>query len=195
MGEAGQPRPSPLGQIAPLLIIAVAAGAVVGYLFVPPLHQRVDGLVADLRLSYLPEISDLHPPQASGDGVDGHTGDLAVDDNTVTYWLADPAGAGPTLTVELGAPTNLGGLIFHSGSATDSSFTKHRRPERVELSFPGTERPPIELDLKDQSEPQAISLDARGVSTVVIHVVSWFEAGAGGDQLIALREIEFKERR
>lgn len=195
MGEAGQPRPSPLGQIAPLLIIAVAAGAVVGYLFVPPLHQRVDGLVADLRLTYLPEISDLHPPEASGAGVDGHTGDLAVDDNTATYWLANPSAGTPTLLVELGGPTNLGGLIFHSGSATDSSFTKHRRPQTVELSFPGTDVPAIELNLEDQSEPQATTLDVRDVDSVEIRIVAWFAAGEGGDQLVALREVEFKERR
>jgi len=195
MGEAGQPRRSVLRQLVPLAVVAVVAGAGVGYLFVPNLHQRVDSIVADLRLSFLPQIVDLHPPKASGNGVSGRTGNLAVDDNTATFWLADPTAGPPTLTVELGQPTNLAGLIFHSGSATDSTFTQHRRPKTLALTFPGSAQGASELDLKDQSEPQAISLDVRDVSTVVIRITDWFESGEGGDRFVALREIEFKARR
>jgi hypothetical protein len=40
-----------------------------------------------------------------------------------------------------------------------------------------------------------VAIDVRGVKTVVFRVVDWFEAAAGGDKLVAIREIELKQRR
>src|SRR5579862_4581608 len=195
MGEAGQPRPGVLGRLVPLVLIAIVAFGVTSLIVMPGARSLVGGFVTDLRLRFFPQIVDLHPTSASGAGVGQFTGKLAVDDNTATYWLADPSAGPVTLTVDLGTTTNLGGLVFHSGSSTQSDYTKHRRPKTVELTFPGTSQSPIDLTLADTADPQSFPLDVRNVRTVAIRVVDWFESGAGGDQLIAIREIELKERR
>ena len=132
---------------------------------------------------------------ATGQAVGSNVAKLAIDDNTATFWLSDPAAGDPTLTVDIGAKINLGALVIHSGSSTESDFTRHRRPKTIELTFPGTDRPAVDLVLKDTSDPQPLSVDVRDVRTVVIRVVDSFESGAGGDKLLAIREIEFKERR
>jgi ribosomal protein L40E len=194
VGEAGQPRPSVLRRIAPLLVVAIIAFGATS-LVIPGTRAAIGGVVTDLKLRFLPEIADVHPVGATGEGVGSNTAKLAIDDNTATFWLADPAAGDPALTVDIGSKINLGGLVVHSGSSTQSDFPKHRRPKTIELTFPGTDRPAVDQVLADTSDPQPVSLDVRGVETVVIRVVDWFESGAGGDQFVAIREIEFKERR
>jgi hypothetical protein len=195
LGEAGRPRPSAIRRVGPLLVVAAIAFGATSLLVVPGPRAFVEGAVTDLRLRFLPQIVDIHPVGVSGPSVGANGADLTIDDNTATFWLADPAAGDATLTVDVGSTVNLGGLVVHGGSSTESDFTKHRRPRTIELTFPGTERPAVDLGLKDTSDPQPLSLDVRGVETVVIRVVDWYESGAGGDELLAIREIEFKERR
>jgi hypothetical protein len=124
---------------------------------------------------------------------------MATDDDTKTFWLADPASNATAILVVFAEPTDLGGLVFHPGSATDATFQLHRRPRTIRLTFqssnPGPAPAPIEFDLKDQSEPDTKSLDVRKITIMEIRIVTSFDAGQGGDGLIAIREIEFKARR
>jgi hypothetical protein len=189
------PRRGLLGQLVPLLVVAVVAFGLTSYFLMPSVRSAVDGAVTDVRLRFFAQFVDLHPVSASGTGAHGNAGQLAVDDNTATFWLADPGAGDPTLTVQIGSTVNLGGLVVHSGSTTESAFTAHRRPKTIELTFPGTDRPAVSLPLTDTSAPQPVAVDVREVATVVIRIVDWYEAAAGGDQLVAIREIEFKERR
>ena len=177
-----------------MLIVVIAFGAT-SVLISPGARDFVGSVVTDLRLRFLPEISDVHPVSVQGAGVGSNTGRLALDNNTATFWLADPASGDPTVSAGLGQTINLGGLVFHSGSTAEAAFTSHRRPKTVQLTFPGTDRPSVQVDLKDIAEPQSVAVDVRGVKTVVFRVVDWFEAAAGGDKLVAIREIELKERR
>jgi hypothetical protein len=98
------------------------------------------------------------------------------------------------VTADLGAVVNLGGLVVHSGSTTESDFSKHLRPKVIELSFPGSGKAPVSVTLQDISDPQPISLDVRDVRTVVFRVVDFFPSAAGGDDVLAIREIEVKQR-
>ncbi|HUG48103.1 MAG TPA: hypothetical protein VMP67_06785 [Candidatus Limnocylindria bacterium] len=193
----GERRGSPLGLLKPLfalLLLAIPVAAVVGYAALPDVRSRVDEVVADLRLSFLPNIDPVHPIRAEGPGPNDHPAAHATDDNTLTYWLTDPAGGGP-LRVTFSEPFNLGGLVFHSGSATDSDFLLHRRPRTVELRFPGTEHDPRSIELGDDSEAQSRAFDVRDVRVIEVRVIDSYPAGPGGDNRIALREIEFKARR
>jgi hypothetical protein len=195
LGDGGQPRPSLLGRLVPLLLIAVVAFGVTSLAIMPDARAAIADFVTDLRLRFMPQFEDVHPVGAQGAGIEGNRGRLAVDNNTNTFWLAETGSADPTLTVDIGATINLGALVVHSGSSTESDFTAHRRPKTLELSFPGTDHAAIEVVLADDAEPQPIALDVREIDSVVITVIDWFEAGAGGDRLLAIREIEFKERR
>ena len=195
LGDGGQPKRSLVGRLVPLLVIAVIAFGVTSILIMPNARDALGDLVTDLRLRFMPQIEDVHPIRAQGAGEGRNDGRLAVDNNTATFWLARSGTTEPAVTVEIGSTINLGGLVVHSGSTTESDFTAHRRPKTLELTFPGTDRPAVEVSLDDVAEPQPVALDVRDIDTVVIRVVSWFEAGAGGDQLVAIREIEFKERR
>jgi hypothetical protein len=195
LGQAGQPRPGLLRRAIPFLLIAVLAFGVTSVLVVPDVRNFLGGVVTDLRLRFLPEISDIHPVNVKGAGVGSNTGKLAIDNNTKTFWLADPASGDPTVTAVLDSTINLGGLVVHSGSSSATDFTSHRRPKTLELTFPGTNQPPVQVTLKDIAEPQPLAVDVRGIKTVVFRVVDWFEAAAGGDKLVAIREIELKQRR
>jgi hypothetical protein len=178
-----------------LIVVAVFAFGLTSFLIIPDLRNAAGDFITDLRLRFLPQFEDVHPVRAQAPGAGQNNGRLAVDNNTNTFWLAETGAGDPALTVEIGSTINLGGLVVHSGSTTESDFTGHRRPKTLELSFPGTEQPDVELPLADTSDPQSIALDVRQIDTVVIRVTEWFESGAGGDDLIAIREIEFKERR
>jgi ribosomal protein L40E len=195
LGQAGQPRPGPIRRAIPFLLIALLAFGATSLVVVPGVRDFLGGVVTDLRLRFLPEISDIHPVNVQGAGVGSNTGKLAIDNNTKTFWLADPASGDPTVTAGLESTINLGGLVVHSGSSTSTDFTSHRRPKTLELTFPGTDQPPVQVTLKDVAEPQPVAIDVRGVKTVVFRVVDWFEAAAGGDKLVAIREIELKQRR
>ena len=124
-----------------------------------------------------------------------HQGICAVDDNTATFWLADSSSGAVTVTIQFAQPTDIGVLVFHAGSATDSQFSFHARPRRVRLAVTGSTAPPVELELKDQSEAQSLSVDLRKVSSVELRILDTFPASQGGRDTIALREVEFKARR
>jgi ribosomal protein L40E len=195
LGQEGQPRPGPLRRAIPFVLIAVLAFGITSVVVAPGVRDFLGGVVTDLRLRFLPEISDIHPVNVQGAGVGSNTGKLAIDNNTKTFWLADPALGDPTVTAGLDSTINLGGLVVHSGSSTATDFTSHRRPKTLELTFPGTDQPPVQVTLKDVAEPQPLAIDVRGIKTVAFRVVDWFEAAAGGDKLVAIREIELKQRR
>jgi hypothetical protein len=85
-------------------------------------------------------------------------------------------------------------LVLHIGSSTEADYNDFRRPKVLELSFPGTDQEPLEVTLTDTSKDQGVAVDPRDVtSTIVVTVKEWFES-TGGDERIALREIEFKKR-
>jgi hypothetical protein len=161
----------------------------------PGAKAFVDGFIADIQSALNPRIDDIFPVTAEGEGVGPSEAALAADNNTATFWLADPAAGSPTLTVEFEGPFRLGGLVVHAGSTTESDFTLHRRPRTLELTFPGSGQATVELELTDTSDAQILQFETGQIESIVIEVTEFFESGPGGDQIVALREIEFKERR
>lgn len=193
MGERRKPGRSIAKTLFLLALVAVVIAPIAGYVAVPDIRERANAAFADLRLRFLPRIEDVHPGAVSGKGVGGHPGSDAGDDDRTTYWLADPGANAVAVTITFNQTTDLGGIIFHPGSATDSSFQRHRRPKTVRLTTPG--KPPVEVVVADTSEPVPLTIDIRGVDTLEVRIVDWWESAQGGDKLIALREIEFKARR
>jgi hypothetical protein len=194
MGRAGEPRGSILKPLLVIVLLLAVAGAAVGYVAVPNIRQRVDSAIADLRQIVMPTLEDVHPIRREGEGTTDHPAAAAADDNTLTFWLAEPSTDPPLLTVTFEEPFDLGALVFHTGSSTESDFTLHRRPRSVQLTFPGTSANPLAIDLANESIDQRHPADAPGVQVIEIRILDTYPS-AGGDQLTALREIEFKARR
>lgn len=174
-------------------VIALGAAAV---LTVPGLRDGIANVITDLRLRFVPEMVDIDPVSTTGAGVSNpNSGAMAGDHDTGTFWLAPSDSGAPSLTVNFKDPFDLGGIVMHSGATTEGDFTLHRRPEIIELTFPGTQLEPLVVTLEDTPNPQALTLDARNIKQIVIRVTKLFPASAGGDQFLAIREIEFKARK
>ncbi len=193
LGREGQQGPSLVGRVIPLVIVAVFAFGLTSLAVIPGVRGAIGDVVTDLRLRFLPTIQDVHPSSADGAGVDGHPASLAVDTTTGTYWLAEPEGA--SMTARLPDETNLGGLVISSGSVGPDGVEGYRRPEVLELSFPNTDEPAVQVTLADTAEAQPLVLDVRGIDEVVVSVLRSFDGLPGAQPYVAIREIEFKERR
>jgi hypothetical protein len=193
MGRSGRPLGSSLIRVvAIVLAIAVVAGPILGYMALPEIRTRVDSFIEELRFTFLTSIEDVHPI-AHGEGVDERTADLAVDNNTATFWLSEVGES--RLTVHFEEATDLAALVFHVGGSPEADFTEYQRPRTIEVQFPDTSIPPAQFQLKDQYAGQSYFIDARGVENMDVLVVATFGPRTGGGQEIALREIEFKARR
>ena len=194
MGRAGEPRGSILKPLLVILLLLAVAGAAVGYVAVPNIRQRVDSAIADLRRIVMPTLEDVHPIRREGEGTTDHPAAAAADDNTLTFWLAEPSTDPPLLKVTFAEPFDLGALVFHTGSSTESDFTLYRRPKSVQLTFPDTSANPLVIGLADESIDQRYPADVPGVQVIEVRILDTHPS-TGGDQLTALREIEFKARR
>jgi hypothetical protein len=194
LGDKGQQQPSVIRRFAPFLIVAVLAFGITSVVLVPGVRTFFGDLVTDLRLRFLPEIDDVHPVKVTGAEGGTNPGKLAADFNTATFWLADPGGSA-TITAEFASTFNLGALVVSSGPPTEADLLKHARPKTLEITFPGTDKPAVKVALEDVFKPQPVELDVRGVKTVAVRVVDSFPAGPGGDTRVAVREIEFKQRK
>lgn len=196
MGAAGQPQRSLLKPVLALILVVVVAGAAFGYASVPTIRDRVDSLIGDLRLRFMPTLEDVivSADQVTGEGIGENIAHNAVDGIGNTHWLTDETPGPPTLRVDLDRPVYLGAFIFHTGSGTDAEFLQHRRPSVVEVSFPGTGADAMTVNLSNTHEAQSFPIDQRDVSSIVFRILETYGPGQT-DELVALRLIEIKERR
>lgn len=176
MGRAGQPRPSRLKRVIFVLLLLLVLGPIVAYFTVPAARSRIDGLINDASVAF---------------ALSRHPSSNALDKNVATFWLADPNAGVPTLIVNFTDTTDLAGLIFQSGATPGAEYQNHARPWRVELVFPG-ETQTVIVELQDDPGPQQKCLaQNHSVRTFEMRIVSVYEADPGGQDLVALREVEF----
>jgi hypothetical protein len=176
MGRAGQPRPSRVKRIIFVLLLLLILGPIIAYFTVPAVRSRIDGLINDASIAFT---------------LSRNPSDSALDKNAATYWLADPNAGVPTLTVNFTDTTDLAALTFLSGATPGADYQNHARPWRVELVFPG-ETQTVILELQDTPAPQTRCLGQNhSVRTFQMRIVSVFEADPGGQDLVALREVDF----
>lgn len=176
MGRAGQPRPSRVKRIVVIVLLVVILAPIVGYFAVPAVRSRIDGLLNDASVAF----ALWRNPSGN-----------AVDSNVATMWLANPVSGVPSVTVNFTETTNLAGLIFQIGATPGAEYAAHARPRQVELVFPG-ETQTVTLDLADDPGPQERCLDQRhAVRTFEIRILGVYEPDRPGQDLIALREVEF----
>lgn len=177
MGDRAQPRPSVLRRVLVVLLVLLLALPIVGYFTVPAVKQAIDGLINRATVA----IALFQNP--SGNAVDG---------DVSTVWLADPTGTPPSLRVNFTETTNLSGMIFQIGAAPGTDYASHARPRQVEIAFLG-EVPTVRIDLKDDPGPQTQCLNpTHEVRTIDIRIVSVYPPALDGQNLVGMRDIEFK---
>jgi hypothetical protein len=180
MGRAGSKRRAiSLPRVLLMLVALGVIAALVGYVLVPDVRQRVDSAVGDVRRMF---------------DTFSNPGTQALDDDIATYWLADPSGETPSVNVNFGDTINLVSVTFHSGAGTGDDFSRYGRPRTVEFRFPGGGSP-VRVVLRDDPAAQEHPLEVDSVRTIELRIVDFYGADADGEPLIALREVEFTSRR
>jgi nitrogen fixation protein len=119
---------------------------------------------------------------------------MASNNIRTDFWLAaaDQDGGTPTITLRFEEAFYLGAILVHNGWSDEDDFTDHQRPKTLELSFPETDIAPIRVELADESAEQSFYIDAKDVDRIVVKVLDTYAAGA--DDVVGLREIEFKKK-
>lgn len=176
MGRAGQPKPSRVKRIVVIVLLIVILAPIIGYFTVPAVRSRIDGLLNDASVAF----ALWRNPSGN-----------AIDSNVGTMWLANPASGVPALTVNFTKTTNLAELIFQVGATPGAEYATYARPRQVELVFPG-EAQTVTLELQDDPGAQETCLNQiHAVRTFEIRILSVYEPDRPGQDLVALREVEF----
>ena len=177
------------------LLVGAAALGILSYVALPDVKGKVDQGIDQVRQIILPSYGPIAPHNYVGSvpPEKGHEEELAFDGGSNTYWAAK---SGPTLslTVTFDRPFNLGALLL--STAPVETRTQFDRPKTVEVTFPNSDAKPIVLNLADSDKQiQNVGLDAQGVSVVVLTFRDYYPAAAGGDNVLALTDIQFQERK
>jgi hypothetical protein len=170
-------------------VLVIVAG--VAYGAVPGLRSSVDNEFTSTKSKVLtyakPTYLPVHPLHVTANmAVAGHPGQLAADEFTNTYWLAQwNPGQEPTLTMTFGQKVNLNKMIFYSG--VDADYVAYGRPAALHLVFSNGESDTITP--QDTDKPQTISIThGNGVTSVEFQISGVFPGNKGST--VAITEIE-----
>jgi hypothetical protein len=172
MGARGQPRRSRVRLLIVLVLLVVVVGAGAAYVLDEGVRTQVSSAFGSIGRMY---DTWSHPPAQ------------AIDSKIETYWLADPGGGQPTLTMNLDQATNVVAIRFQVGSSIGASFTDYARPRTVEVQLPGAA--PVRLLLKDDPAAQEFAISGSSVQTLVVRIIDTYPAADPAQPLIALREV------
>jgi hypothetical protein len=178
------------------LLIAAAAIGVLSYAFLPDVKGKVDQGIDQVRRTVMPSYGPIAPHDYTGSvpPIEGHPEKLAFDAGSNTYWAATSSST-LALTVTFDHAFDLGALLMNT--APVETRTQFDRPKTIELSFPGTTISPIVLnDVADSDKQISIGgLNAKGVTVVVLTFKEYHQAVAGAQNVLAMTDIQFQERR
>ncbi len=172
-----------------LLVLAVAALVLAGFLFFP-LGRYVFEDVRD-KLGGTAEISPTGVSASAA--VPGHPASAAIDGLTDEYWGAPALGA--SLTCSFGTPFRLVGVVVHTGvSKEPQEFRRGARPTRADLlvtTEDGTVHTKA-VTFNDKPGEQTVRM---GISDVVsVELVLREATGQGEGRPVAVGEVEFFRR-
>jgi hypothetical protein len=109
----------------------------------PPFRSLINGKVSSVKGSFTKAIDQTYVPVHAVSWTanlqePGHSGYLAIDSYTNTYWLAPFNGSDPpTLTLRFTHPVTLKKMILYSGASGD--YLGHGRPSLLVLLFSNQE--------------------------------------------------------
>ncbi len=180
-----------------MVVGAVMAFAIIGYMFVPPVRQQVNGTIKDVQRMFV-QPQHVYPTSATGKSLPAHPATLAIDKSHNLYW-AGPWAKGPaTLDFGFNTPTDIVALIVTPGAEDD--VAGYARPKDVKFTF--SDGTVLNVTLKDAAlvDPQpgqgtgkvlaneSFTTNARDVSGVRVDVNSVYP---GKRDAVAIAEIEF----
>jgi ribosomal protein L40E len=174
-----------------IVALGVIAVVVLAYFVVPPLHDRVNSMVASAYSAahrhFAPTTSYVRPSDAKASSqVSTHPARLAIDLIKETYWAANTStDKQPWLRLSFGAPVDIDGILLTSGAGND--YASLARPKQVKLLF--SDKTTADLTLKDDPNPTTYDVTAHGVTYVEIHILSVYPSAQSPD--VAIDEVEF----
>jgi ribosomal protein L40E len=174
-----------------LIGLGVVAVLVLGYLAIPPLHDRVNGTVkaayAAAHKHFAPSTSYVRASAVTASSqVSTHPSRLAIDLIKETYWAANTAtDKQPWIRLSFGGPVDIDGILLTSGAGND--YASLARPKQVQLVF--SDKTTKQLTLKDDPKPTTYDVSAHGVTYVEIHILSTYPSAQSPD--VAINEVEF----
>lgn len=172
--------------------VLVLIGGIV-YASYPPFRVWVNTQITTVQQKIMGEV---HPPLAqfhafstkASAEVSGHTGPMADDGFTNTYWEApdNVPTQQPLLTLTFDHSVTVERIILHSGSS--DNFQKVDRPETLHLVYSNGQTE--DITAKDTPDAQTLTIKhATGVTSMTIQVTGFYRS-AGATQM-AITEIEF----
>ncbi len=172
-----------------LLVLAVAALALAGFLFFPLGRYAIED-VRD-KLGGTAEISPTGVTASAA--APGHPGSAAIDGLTNEYWGAPALGA--SLTCSFGTPFRLVGIVVHTGvSKEPQEFRRGARPTRADLLVT-TEDGKVHkkaVTFNDKPGKQTVRMGISDVRSV--ELVLREATGRGEGRPVAVGEVEFFRR-
>ncbi len=181
-----------LKTLLPLLLVVAAAGAVTGYVMVPPFHESVDKLVAQVRRTVAPTYVPVNiAGKAIGSASAGHPALAAFDGFSNTYWAAPTGAKAPGLSARFSPAVDIAKILVTAGASGD--FQALPRPKSLLLEFldaSGQVVASTTAQLTDTKDPQVIDVVAKGVTEVRLTVQTIYQGTGGGG--VAITEIEFR---
>jgi hypothetical protein len=125
----------------------------------------------------------------------GHLPSLAIDTFANTYWAAGAADKAPVLVLRFSGPVDLAEIGFTSGAsgtAPQDQFPSQPRPHLVHLVFSNGYT--TDLNLIDSGTAQFSGIEAHQVTSVEIHVTSFYAAAGAAPSSVAITEVEFRTK-
>jgi hypothetical protein len=135
-------------------------------------------------------FSPVHPTAVgpTTTQVAGHPAGAAFDGFANTYWAAPwtPNGQQPSVTVDLGSPTELAKVVITSGAS--DNFVGFDRPSIVVFAYSNEKSDTVTL--QDSKAPQTITLrNGLGAKVVHVQILQVYQAPNAAD--VAVTEFQF----
>ena len=174
-----------------VIALGVVALLVLAYLFVPPLHNKVNSTIASAYASahrhFSPTYTYVRPSDATASSqVALHTARQSIDLIKETYWAANAStDKQPTLRITFSSPVDFDQILLTTGAGND--YATIGRPKDVSVVM--SDKSTVHLTFKDTPDATGYDVTARGVSWVEIHILSVYATAQSPD--VAINEVEF----
>jgi hypothetical protein len=115
-----------------------------------------------------------------------HTARQSIDLIKETYWAANTAtDKQPWLKMTFASPVDFDQILVTTGAAAD--YATVARPKEVQIVL--SDKSSVRVTLKDDPTPTGYDVNARGVTSVQIHILSVYPTAQSTD--VAINEVEF----
>ncbi len=183
-----------LRTVVSLILVAVIAGAVTGFVVLPSFRDTITSAIDQLRMAVAPSYVVVGTSgTASGAAIAGHPAAAAFDGFSNTWWAAPAGRKLPTIVAHFSPPSDVAKVLVTSGDAAD--YQSQPRPRSVKFEFldvAGAIVNTVTAELQDTAGPQTVNVDAHGAASVRITVETVY-ASVGGAS-VSITEVEFRAR-